>query len=84
MRRLRQRLPPSADVRTVEDAGSEQVCDNRLAQAGQSAGGDRAETGATSMADISHRKTDHLDLATHGDVAFKATTTLVECVRLVR
>jgi isopentenyl-diphosphate delta-isomerase len=35
------------------------------------------------MADISHRKTDHLDLATHGDVAFKATTTLVECVRLV-
>lgn len=35
------------------------------------------------MADISHRKADHIDLAAHGDVAFKSTTTLVECVRLV-
>lgn len=35
------------------------------------------------MADIADRKTDHLDLATSGDVAFKRTTTLFECVRLV-
>lgn len=35
------------------------------------------------MADISQRKTDHLDLATRGDVAFHSTTTLFECVRLV-
>src|SRR5687768_9771645 len=35
------------------------------------------------MADISRRKADHLDLATHGDVGFKRTTTLFECVRLV-
>jgi len=35
------------------------------------------------MADISSRKVDHLDLATSGDVAFKSTTTLFECVRLV-
>jgi isopentenyl-diphosphate delta-isomerase len=35
------------------------------------------------MADISERKADHLDLATHGDVGFKRTTTLFECVRLV-
>jgi isopentenyl-diphosphate delta-isomerase len=35
------------------------------------------------MADISSRKVDHLDLATSGDVAFKSTTTLLECVRLV-
>lgn len=35
------------------------------------------------MADIAERKTDHLDLATSGDVGFKHTTTLFECVRLV-
>ena len=35
------------------------------------------------MADIADRKTDHLDLATSGDVGFKHTTTLFECVRLV-
>ena len=35
------------------------------------------------MTDISQRKTDHLDLATTGDVAFRTTTTLFECVRLV-
>ena len=35
------------------------------------------------MADIAERKTDHLDLATSGDVGFKRTTTLFECVRLV-
>jgi isopentenyl-diphosphate delta-isomerase len=35
------------------------------------------------MADISSRKVDHLDLATSGDVGFKSTTTLLECVRLV-
>jgi isopentenyl-diphosphate delta-isomerase len=35
------------------------------------------------MTDIGQRKIDHLDLATHGDVGFKRTTTLFECVRLV-
>jgi isopentenyl-diphosphate delta-isomerase len=35
------------------------------------------------MSDIARRKTDHLDLATHGDVGFKQTTTLLECVRLM-
>src|SRR5882724_11269122 len=35
------------------------------------------------MADIADRKTDHLDLATSGDVGFKRTTTLFECVHLV-
>ena len=35
------------------------------------------------MADIAERKVDHLDLATTGDVGFKHTTTLFECVRLV-
>lgn len=35
------------------------------------------------MADIASRKLDHLDLATSGDVGFKHTTTLLECVRLV-
>jgi isopentenyl-diphosphate delta-isomerase len=35
------------------------------------------------MSDISRRKADHLDLATSGDVGFKRTTTLFECVRLV-
>ncbi len=35
------------------------------------------------MADISSRKADHLDLATRGDVGFRRTTTLFECVRLV-
>jgi len=35
------------------------------------------------MADISERKTDHLDLASSGDVGFKRTTTLLECVKLV-
>jgi isopentenyl-diphosphate delta-isomerase len=36
-----------------------------------------------SMANIAERKVDHLDLATSGDVGFKQTTTLFECVRLV-
>ncbi len=35
------------------------------------------------MTDIAQRKADHLDLAEKGDVAFKQTTTLFECVRLV-
>lgn len=35
------------------------------------------------MTDISQRKADHLDLAESGDVGFKRTTTLFECVRLV-
>jgi isopentenyl-diphosphate delta-isomerase len=35
------------------------------------------------MSDISQRKVDHLDLAISGDVGFKQTTTLFECVRLV-
>ena len=35
------------------------------------------------MADIAERKVDHLDLATTGDVGFKHTTTLLECVHLV-
>ena len=35
------------------------------------------------MSDISRRKADHLDLAASGDVGFKQTTTLFECVRLV-
>lgn len=32
---------------------------------------------------ISKRKDEHLDLATHGDVGFRAKTTLLECVELV-
>jgi isopentenyl-diphosphate delta-isomerase len=35
------------------------------------------------VTDIAERKADHLDLATGGDVGFKQTTTLLECVRLV-
>jgi isopentenyl-diphosphate Delta-isomerase len=35
------------------------------------------------MADISSRKADHLDLTISGDVGFRGTTTLLECVRLV-
>lgn len=35
------------------------------------------------MKDISQRKADHLELAQHGDVGFKQTTTLFECVRLI-
>lgn len=35
------------------------------------------------MSDISKRKGDHLDLTIQGDVGFKETTTLFECVRLV-
>jgi len=35
------------------------------------------------MTDISKRKADHLDLAESGDVGFRRTTTLFECVRLV-
>lgn len=35
------------------------------------------------MSQISKRKDEHLDLATHGDVGFRRTTTLFECVRLV-
>jgi isopentenyl-diphosphate delta-isomerase len=32
---------------------------------------------------ISQRKADHLDLAVNGDVAFRTTTTLFECVRFI-
>lgn len=35
------------------------------------------------MSQISKRKNDHLDLATHGDVGFRNKTTLLECVELV-
>jgi isopentenyl-diphosphate delta-isomerase len=35
------------------------------------------------MKDISQRKADHLELAESGDVGFKQTTTLFECVRLI-
>jgi isopentenyl-diphosphate delta-isomerase len=35
------------------------------------------------MTNIAQRKADHLDLAEKGDVGFKETTTLFECVRLV-
>lgn len=35
------------------------------------------------MSQISRRKDEHLDLATHGDVGFRTKTTLLECVRLV-
>lgn len=35
------------------------------------------------MADIGQRKRDHLDLCATGDVSFRGTTTLLECVRLV-
>lgn len=35
------------------------------------------------MTDIQQRKADHLDLAEKGDVGFKRTTTLFECVELV-
>lgn len=35
------------------------------------------------LTEISRRKDEHLDLATHGDVAFRGKTTLLECVELV-
>lgn len=35
------------------------------------------------MGDIESRKVDHLDLCTTGDVGFKSTSTLLECVTLV-
>jgi isopentenyl-diphosphate delta-isomerase len=35
------------------------------------------------MTDITQRKADHLDLATRGNVGFRRTTTLFECVELV-
>lgn len=35
------------------------------------------------MSQISKRKNDHLDLATHGNVGFRNKTTLLECVELV-
>ncbi len=35
------------------------------------------------MTDIGQRKRDHLDLCATGDVGFRGTTTLLECVRLV-
>jgi isopentenyl-diphosphate delta-isomerase len=39
--------------------------------------------GSVPMSDIATRKAHHLDLATSGDVGFRHTTTLFECVRLV-
>jgi len=35
------------------------------------------------MSDISSRKADHLDLCATGDVGFRSTSTLLECVRFV-
>lgn len=35
------------------------------------------------MSDISQRKLDHLDLTVRGDVAFRAKTTLLDCVKLI-
>jgi len=35
------------------------------------------------MSDIARRKSDHLDLAIAGDVGFRRTTSLFECIRLV-
>jgi isopentenyl-diphosphate delta-isomerase len=35
------------------------------------------------MSDLSQRKVDHLDLALRGEVGFRSTTTLFECVRLL-
>ncbi len=35
------------------------------------------------MTEIARRKADHIDLAVSGDVAFKHTSTLLECVRLI-
>ncbi len=35
------------------------------------------------MTEISRRKDEHLELAAHGDVAFRGKTTLLECVELV-
>jgi isopentenyl-diphosphate delta-isomerase len=35
------------------------------------------------MSDITQRKRDHLDLCATGDVGYRQTTTLLECVRLV-
>jgi isopentenyl-diphosphate delta-isomerase len=35
------------------------------------------------MSDISRRKADHIELTVNGDVGFKQTTTLFECVRFV-
>ncbi|HVZ33484.1 MAG TPA: type 2 isopentenyl-diphosphate Delta-isomerase, partial [Polyangiaceae bacterium] len=35
------------------------------------------------MTEISKRKDEHLELATHGDVGFRDKTTLLECVQLV-
>lgn len=35
------------------------------------------------MSDLERRKTDHLDLCAKGDVAFRETSTLFECIRLV-
>ena len=35
------------------------------------------------MTDITQRKADHLDLATRGDVGFRRTTTLFDCIELV-
>jgi isopentenyl-diphosphate delta-isomerase len=43
----------------------------------------RTTVAANGMTDIGARKVDHLDLATRGDVGFRSTTTLLECVKLV-
>lgn len=55
----------------------------RAAQRTELAAGFAGRFARRLMADISSRKGDHLDLATTGDVGFKTTSTLFECVRFV-
>jgi isopentenyl-diphosphate delta-isomerase len=56
---------------------------SRVAVCSSSRGAAFAQASALTMSDISQRKADHLDLAVDGDVGFKQTSNLFECVRLV-